>query len=669
MLLVASKGMYSIPNIEIFLDSPVSLLLSKIKRGESAVAGWGRRPSFYKAKAYAQTHHVPLLTVEDGFIRSIGLGVNGSQPLSLIKDDIGVYFDAFNPSRLEALITTGDEQAERAQQLIQLIKQHDISKYNNSPVIHLNINQKTPNILIVDQTAGDQSIQSAGADQKSFLRMLNQAIKAHPHATLWIKTHPDVLTGKKRGHFDPAIDYGDNIKFIAQACNPIALLKQMDEVYIVSSQMGFEALMLDKKVHCFGVPWYAGWGLTDDSMAPTHILQARRGVQRTIEQLVSAAYFDYAIYVDPVIHKKCDVERIVEIIVQQKYWDEQLEGEVVALGFSRWKRKFIRTYLKQASNTVTFKWLYPSKAKNNESYIFWGSKRPDKRQKLQTSQSAKIWRMEDGFIRSNGLGANLIAPLSLVLDDQGIYYDAGQPSRLESILNHIKLDSQQVKRAEHLQALLVERKISKYNVGELEQWPKSDRPREVILVPGQVEDDASVRLGGEGIFTNLDLLKAVRANKPDAWIVYKPHPDVEAGLRPGKIATEVIQQFANAMIHHLDMPSCLAQVDAVHTLTSLTGFEALLRGKEVWCYGMPFYAGWGLTIDRTVCLRRKRVLTVTELVYAVLIEYPLYKLPQSGEYLATPEQACEYLVNERHKLLQNKLSLVARVRSFIIYKR
>lgn len=661
--------MCDIPNIRTFLGTPVQFFLTGLNREANTIAGWGRRPSFYKAQQYAKKHHLAIITLEDGFIRSMGLGVNGSQPLSLIKDDIGIYFDAFNPSTLEQLIVKGADQPERAEHLIKLITTHQISKYNHSPIINFNINRQQKNILIVDQTFGDQSIKFSGATADTFKVMLDQAISDHPDAIIWIKTHPDVLTGKKRGHFDPRHYGSTRIKFIAQACNPIALLKQMDEVYVVSSHMGFEALLLDKKVHCFGVPWYAGWGLTDDTMAPLHILKDRRGVKRNLTQLLSAAYFDYALYVDPVTATRCDAERVVDLLIQQKHWNEQLQGKVVALGFSRWKKKFIENYLQQASNSIDFKKFYPSKGKDHTTYVFWGNKRVDKRRLLQSNPAVKVWRMEDGFIRSNGLGANLIAPLSLVLDDQGIYYDATQPSRLEHILNQIQLSPEQLQRAQQLKAMLVEQKISKYNVGQQEVWPQSPSGKEVILVPGQVEDDASVKLGGDGIFSNLDLLKAVRQNKPDAWIVFKPHPDVEAGLRPGKIAQELIDQFADAVIYRLDMPSCLAHVDAVHTLTSLTGFEALLRDKQVWCYGLPFYAGWGLTHDRSKCSRRLRQLSVAELIHGVLIDYPLYKLPNSGEYLATPELACNYLVKERHKLLQNKLSWFARLRAFIIYKR
>ena len=72
------------------------------------------------------------------------------------------------------------------------------------------------------------------------------------------------------------------------------------------------------------------------------------------------------------------------------------------------------------------------------------------------------------------------------------------------------------------------------------------------------------------------------------------------------------------------MADLLARVDEVHTLTSLTGFEALLRGIPVVTYGQPFYAGWGLTTDLNPPARRTRKLLLDALVAGVLILYPHY---------------------------------------------
>ncbi|WP_026470003.1 capsular polysaccharide biosynthesis protein [Alkanindiges illinoisensis] len=675
MIGLTSLGINYISHLESFLGNETVFFRYINNEKLKAIAGWGRKTSFYRAQNYSKKHNIPLITLEDGFIRSIGLGVQGYQPLSLVIDDQGIYFDAYQISTLENLIHIGQEDQGRALLAIEKIRHYQISKYNHAPELALNIPLGKKQILIADQTFGDQSIKFSGASEQSFVQMLQQAKSDYPEAVIWLKVHPDVISGKKQGHFNiNQLRDDPQIQIIAQNCNPIALLKQMDEVYVVSSQMGFEALMLGKTVHCFGLPWYAGWGLTNDDFAPTGILQGRRQVKRSLTQLFSAAYFQYARYVNPNTGKRCELEEILELLILQKSWANQLSGNVNALGFSRWKRNFIQSYLSQPTNRIFFKWWYPKQALSDQHYIIWGNKKPQQRQQLEQNRHAKVWRMEDGFIRSIGLGANLIRPLSLVLDDQGIYYDPNQPSRLETILNNIQLLPEQQQRAQQLRFKIVSQHLSKYNIGEKESWPDIPNDKTVILVPGQVEDDASVQLGGCGIFTNLELLKVVRTNKPNAWIIYKPHPDVEAGLRPGKIVNETLYKYANSVIYKMDMPSCLNKVDEIHTISSLTGFEALLRQKKVYCYGLPFYAGWGLTEDRTRCERRKKRLTLDELIYGTLVSYPLYKLPDDDNaYLATPEHVIDYIVKQRQMnaglSLMQKKSWLARLRALLIYKR
>src|SRR5262249_13015284 len=148
-----------------------------------------------------------------------------------------------------------------------------------------------------------------------------------------------------------------------------------------------------------------------------------------------------------------------------------------------------------------------------------------------------------------------------------------------------------------------------------------------ILVPGQVEDDRSVTLGGAGVAGNLDLLTRVRAANPDAFIVYKPHPDVDAGHRAGAIPDATAARLANRVLRGVSSAALLALVDEIHTLTSLVGFEALLGGRAVVVYGQPFYAGWRPTIDRAPLPRRTRKLSLEQLVAGVLILYPRYLDP------------------------------------------
>jgi len=150
-------------------------------------------------------------------------------------------------------------------------------------------------------------------------------------------------------------------------------------------------------------------------------------------------------------------------------------------------------------------------------------------------------------------------------------------------------------------------------------------------VPGQVEDDASIRLGAGEVRTNLALLAHARELHPRALIVYKPHPDVEAGLRDGRVAPDDLARLADAVANDADPAALIAQADRVVTMTSLMGFEALLRGVAVTTLGAPFYAGWGLTRDLgPVPARRAARPSVAALAHAALIAYPRYRDPVTG---------------------------------------
>jgi capsular polysaccharide export protein len=171
---------------------------------------------------------------------------------------------------------------------------------------------------------------------------------------------------------------------------------------------------------------------------------------------------------------------------------------------------------------------------------------------------------------------------------------------------------------------------------------------ETILVPGQVESDASIRYGAPEINTNLGLLQAVQQANPEAYLVYKPHPDVVAGLRQSGQEEHEAHHWCNEVLVTPSMGQLLDEVDEIHALTSLTGFEALLRGKTVACYGLPFYAGWGLTLDHAQSPRRRRKLSLDELVAATLILYPTYVSRTTGKF-TTPEHALEELLAWREE--------------------
>lgn len=280
--------------------------------------------------------------------------------------------------------------------------------------------------------------------------------------------------------------------------------------------------------------------------------------------------------------------------------------------------------------------------KDAGTLVVWGMAEPP-----VEAHDLPLLRMEDGFLRSVGLGAELTRPLSWVADRRGLYYAAEAASELEILLLEHPFPEELLQRAARLRARLVAAGITKYNIGH-QDWQRPANVAEVILVAGQVETDAALRYGGPGLRSNLQLLRAARAEHPRAYLLYKPHPDVLAGLRRLGEGEERVHDIADEIIGEVPMERLLAQVDGVHVLSSLTGFEALLRGVPVTCHGLPFYAGWGLTKDCLPPLRPRRQLSLDALVAAVLILYPLYFVDRSPEG-QTPEAALTLLEDWRQR--------------------
>ena len=65
-------------------------------------------------------------------------------------------------------------------------------------------------------------------------------------------------------------------------------------------------------------------------------------------------------------------------------------------------------------------------------------------------------------------------------------------------------------------------------------------------------------------------------------------------------------------------------------MTSLLGFEALIRGIPVTVHGRPFYAGWGLTEDLHPCRAVSAGSVSRELLAGALMLYPVYVHGESG---------------------------------------
>ena len=637
-LAVLTRGVQGVATLPSLLDD-AELVMSR--RAEPSrlqgVLAWGRKPSAQVAEAFAARHGLPVWRVEDGFLRSVALG-DRDPPLSLVLDDLGIYYDATTPSRLEALITAPLDPAEaaRAQALRQLWCAGRLSKYNHTreaPPPPLG----RPYVLVVDQTFGDASIAYGLAGPESFARMLEAALDEHSGLPVLLKVHPDVVAGRKRGHF-AALTPGQaaRVHVLGTDAHPCALLEAAHATYTVTSQMGFEALLWGRRVRTFGMPFYAGWGLTEDELpAPP-----RRGAA-SLEQLVHASLVRYPRYIDPETHARCEPERLMEWMALQRRMRGRFAQQVHATGFSRWKKPIVRAFF--SGSDVQFV-RGAEEAPTGATLAVWGRREVPA---ATRQRMGEVVRLEDGFLRSVGLGADLVRPLSWVQDRSGMYYDATQPSDLEALLQKAPFDDALRDRARRLRERLVSAGVTKYNVGA-GNWQRPQGAHRVVLVPGQVESDASIAYGAPGVNTNLGLLQAARKAAPDAYLLYKPHPDVVAGLRKQGSRESEAHLLCDEVVTRVPIDALLSQVDEVHVLTSLAGFEALLRGKRVRCEGLPFYAGWGLTDDAHRCERRTQRLTLDDLVTAALILYPTY-VSRVTQRFTTPERALDELLDWKQR--------------------
>jgi capsular polysaccharide export protein len=311
----------AMPGLRAFLPEGVRLCpLPFGLIGADALLGWGRKGSGARAQRLGRLLRKPVVTLEDGFVRSFGLGVAGAPALSAVVDDLGVHYDARAPSRIEAMLEHGGWEGEallaRARACVAKMRRLRISKYNlaqaPSPATAALLGGERF-VLCVDQTAGDASVALGRAGPDSFRRMVQAARAENPGARILVKTHPDVAAGLRQGLVDPADAAAADAVVIGEALDPWLLLEGARSVYTVTSQMGLEALVAGLPVRCFGLPFHAGWGATVDELSCP-----RRTRRRSATEIIAAAYLLYARYADPTTGDPTTLEATIATIAARR---------------------------------------------------------------------------------------------------------------------------------------------------------------------------------------------------------------------------------------------------------------------------------------------------------------------------------------------------------------
>jgi capsular polysaccharide export protein len=315
---------------------------------------------------------------------------------------------------------------------------------------------------------------------------------------------------------------------------------------------------------------------------------------------------------------------------------------IFLFGFSKWK-VFIKEWfpdhivihapVKISNLEFNLRWRYRILSDPRSTVYTWQYKGPSAIKEFCKRNKVDFAFVEDGFIRSVSIGALHTPPMSLAFDKQDMYFNAQSKTDLEDLLAHypFKDDPALMARAEKCMNDLLEMRLSKYNMGETVEIEKIYGPkdRKRVLVVGQVERDASIQYGCSLRLKNNDLVRLAYEENPDAQIIYKPHPEVLHGTASPLSDPAEVRGICQILTQDISLADSFDTIDHVYTITSLSGFEALMRGLKVTTLGCPFYAGWGLTDDRQPNPRRHRALSVTEVFAAAYILYPRYFDPIS----------------------------------------
>ena len=268
-------------------------------------------------------------------------------------------------------------------------------------------------------------------------------------------------------------------------------------------------------------------GLTIDHSL---LKERKKKFEVSLEQLVFNALVRYQTYLDPRNKKICQIEKIIEYLKEKRKINNFFPNNLHCLNLTPWKARQIYRYTKDLDDIKVSSFKKFSEGMKN--VLVWGkSIKSDK----FIPKTHSFISVEDGFIRSVGLGGDLFSPLSLVFDKKGIHYDFSKPSDLEELLERKVVNDEEIERSNKLIKLIRLKNISKYNLNtERKFLYKNKSQQNKILVLGQVETDSSMIYGVPKDTikkTNYSLVCQVRKDYPNDYIIYKPHPDLENKLR------------------------------------------------------------------------------------------------------------------------------------------
>jgi len=604
-------------------------------------------------------------------------------------------------------------------------------------------------VVILDEVLMKKNkLQKVLATKESFLRMLEAAKRENSGAAFFLLEPKAVRSNKKHGYLRKTAE-ANGIKVLSNDVSSISILAQADVIYTVSSYLGLDALFLGKKVKCFGMPFYAGWGLTTDSLRID-----RRNVKRQREELFAALCLFFTRYRHPITGEATSFQEILRFIILQRPLVAERERYISCMHFDDKLKAFCQQFFSHSHLHFMSQEKAILTAKEHKGMIFT-AKEPDDQMRKACGNIPLV------FVSIGVLDRLLGQEKSVSLSLEG-----GPYLTLERILQTIKPNEKDLLRARLFRQYL--REISAFRT----HYNFNHVPKEktiillignVLLPPDTLDNTKKQNLEecplGMG---NLDakgrpihsfssplsddaaLIEHVRNLKSDAYIIYCPQiegmnvpdsilkcvDDIKPYARPSDFVPLSILGIApdpcdtdssdetsdktcdeahdasviengsenNSDINPAfvvdDNVECLPHFEGtdftkwsrkhvaakrflekahnmttvngqfcplyfplhainehkleVHTYDSYLGLDALSVAMDVFTYGWPFYAGWGLTTDVASFPMRTHPMTVESLFAGAFILQPRY-FDSLNDIFCEPENTPYLLMRDSEK--------------------
>lgn len=620
MLITRSKNIAGADWLEPLLGTPIAL-----ERVGGEVAASGKKFTGY---------------VEEGFLAYLRHPICGHSPLSVVIDRTGIHYDSTRPSDLQSiLIQTAaswtDGMGARARRIMATIRRLRLSKYNHQEGLLGEETGRRYRVLLVDQSTQSRALRYGGANTDIFEQMMDSSCKGFPETDLVVKMHPDHDLNRAKSILHGRIRPG--VSALPPRVNIWSVLNQVDVVYTVSSQVGFEALMAGKKVVCFGQPFYSGWGLTTD------VASGRgSGRQLTLEQLVYGVLVKYPLYIHPERQELCDIEEILSYLESAHLGALGFYDRIYTVGLRPQEKRTLPEYLR-GHLALDVNHISPKSARSRtygptEAVLYWDP-RECHGDDLSYLESRGVSVLRAGPWPMDPIQGDQAQPNILQITRNRLYNDGSPRNDLVLLLEQAHFDFDLLRRAETLQqnflaVLEQESKIRSHalNNQSVGRW--------IALVLGQGEGEGPWGVREKAVSTDHELLTQVRLDFPEAYILYAP--PVGESYSENHVPMSVDPTLYDQLVRPEHTVSCFKLADAVHVVSAFRGIYALIYGKLLYTYGRPFYAGWGLTHDAEVFVGRSKQRSLTELLCATFILAPTY-FNWLTRTSGTPEEAVRRL--------------------------